>query len=152
LIAAIADQSTGIVWIKGGSTQTSYVDDTDTTGTSTDYGTGQTNTNAIITQAVAASNNDLSTYAAGVCDDYSVTVDSVTYDDWFLPSIDELAVMKTNLASTPEDRALYGFADSYYWSSSEGSAVTAGVQRFGDGYQHYDLKYFMGWVRAVRAF
>jgi len=42
LEAATADQSTGIAWITGGSTQT-----TSNSGTSTAIGTGQSNTNAI---------------------------------------------------------------------------------------------------------
>jgi len=60
--------------------------------------------------------------------------------------------MRTNLASTPEDRSLYGFADTYYWSSSEYLAHNAWFQGFYDGIQNYFSKYSTYRVRAVRAF
>jgi hypothetical protein len=46
-----------------------------------------------------------------------------------------------------------GFADDYYWSSSEGSAYYAWTQRFFlNGYQGSDGKFYNLRVRAVRAF
>ena len=46
-----------------------------------------------------------------------------------------------------------GFADEYYWSSSEYDAGNAWFQNFGNGNQSlYYYKYFTYYVRAVRAF
>ncbi|MCX6737082.1 MAG: DUF1566 domain-containing protein [Candidatus Parcubacteria bacterium] len=79
------------------------------------------------------------------------------YNDWFLPSKDELNKMWKNLKSgTDENGDVYtpigGFASNYYWSSSEYSANYAWVQYFSDGYQASGLKYSAYYVRAVRAF
>ena len=135
LIAATADQSTGIEWITGGSTQTIL-----NGNTLTALGKGQANTNAMKAQTGYTGG------AAKVCDDYSVTVGSVTYTDWFLPSKDELDKLYINKV------AIGGFADGYYWSSSEGSAGLAWLQRFEDGGQYIFSKGFLELVRAVRAF
>ena len=132
LIVATADQSTGCAW----SNITTIL--IGTTGTA--IGTGLANTTAIIGQSGHTSS------AAKVCYDYSVTVDSVTYDDWFLPSKDELDKLYINKV------AIGGFADGYYWSSSEGSAGLAWLQRFDDGGQYIFSKGFLELVRAVRAF
>jgi len=135
LIAATADQSTGIEWITGGSTQTTL-----NGNTLTALGKGQANTNAMKAQTGYTGG------AAKVCDDYSVTVGSVTYTDWFLPSKDELDKLYINKV------AIGGFTDGYYWSSSEGSAGLASLQRFEDGGQPIFSKGFLELVRAVRAF
>jgi hypothetical protein len=132
LIAATADQSTGIAW--------SNITSTLVGGTDTAYGTGAANTTKIIAQAGHSSS------AAKVCADYTVTVNSVTYDDWFLPSKDELNKLYLNQV------AIGGFADDKYWSSSEGDAYIAWFQYFGDGSQYANPKYDDLRVRAVRAF
>lgn len=128
LIAATADQSTGIQWYNG-----SYVV---TGATGTAIGIGQANTTAIVTIQGAGS------YAVQLCDDLTVG----GYNDWFLPSKDELDKLYTNKG------AIGGFADSYYWSSSEFSAFFAWLQNFSSGYQSYDGKNFSWRVRAVRVF
>ena len=142
LIAAIADQSTGIVWISGGSTSSEFVNGSDGTGTSTAIGTGQANTTAIIAQAVAANNNDLATYAAGICNAYI----NDSFSDWFLPSEDELNKLYLKKAD------IGGFESDTYWSSSEYSNGTAWKQSFYDGSQYYGNKDSDGYVRPVRAF
>ena len=48
--------------------------------------------------------------AAKACVDFTVTVDGKTYDDWFLPSKDELNEMYNNMGKLPV---------KVYWSSSE---------------------------------
>ena len=70
------------------------------------------------------------------------------YDDWYLPSKDELNAMYENLAVNN----VGGFASDGYWSSSEASANYAWFQYFGSGYQFYDNKNIALLVRAVRAF
>ena len=79
MIAATSDQSTGIRWDNGS-------DITTTEATETDIGTRPTNTNDIISSQGGVAGS----YAAEICADYSVTEGGVTYDDWFLPSKDEL--------------------------------------------------------------
>ena len=98
LIAATADQSTGIQWNNG----YSY---TLTGATGTAIGTGLSNTNTIITSQGATSTN----YAAGLARAYT----GGGYTDWYLPSQDELN--KLYLKKT----AIGGFASFYYWSSTE---------------------------------
>jgi hypothetical protein len=146
LIAATADQSTGIAWITGVdtetglSTQTTWVNGLGDGGTSTDYGTGQANTNAMMVQTGYTGG------AAKVCDIYSITVGSITYDDWYLPSKDELNKLYLNKGT------IGGFANIEYWSSSEDSAYLAWSQYFDNGYQLNYLKSNALRVRAVRAF
>ena len=128
LIAATADQSTGIQWYNG-----SYV----VTGAAgTAIGTGQANTTAIVTIQGTGS------YAAQLCNDLIVS----GYDDWFLPSKDELNKLWINRV------AIGGFADYYYWSSSELNANYAWSHSFFIGYQGGSNKSLSLRVRAVRAF
>jgi hypothetical protein len=70
------------------------------------------------------------------------------YSDWFLPSRDELNLMYENLKAQGVD----GFADNYYWSSSEYDATHAWYQLFGNGNQGNFYKESTYRVRAVRAF
>ena len=67
------------------------------------------------------------------------------YNDWFLPSYDELNEMFSNKA------AIGGFANYNYWSSTEGGSYTAWRQGFFNGGQNL-AKGNDGSVRAVRAF
>ena len=152
LIAAEQDQSdaNGIQWIIGGDTQT-----TTNGGTSVLIGKGQANTAAMMSQA------NYTGGAATVCYDYSTTVNGITYNDWFLPSRDELDLMWTNLADSngdgqntgPSDPNNLGdFATTLYWSSTEFDINGAWNQYFDDGYQNDNGKSITGIVRAVRAF
>lgn len=68
------------------------------------------------------------------------------YSDWFLPSKDELALMRTNRV------AIGGFGTGDYWSSSETGAGTAWAQNFGDGSQASAAKSDTKAVRAIRKF
>ena len=128
LIAAPADQSTGIQWYNGTYTVTG--------ATGTAIGTGQANTNALITAQGAGS------YAAKLCDDLVLG----GYRDWFLPSKDELNELYKNKV------VVGGFAGAWYWSSSEFDGSLAWIQRFGSGVQFDGSKSSALAVRAVRAF
>ena len=66
-------------------------------------GTGETNTTSIVNALGSGS------YAARLCYDLSLG----GYDDWFLPSKDELNLMPQQEGVIP------GFAVASYWSSSE---------------------------------
>ena len=134
LIAAVADQSTGIAWITGAASSALNGN------TSTAYGTGQANTNFMKAQSGYAGG------AAKVCDDYTVTEGGVTYSDWYLPSKDELSKLHTNRV------AIGGFASTYYWSSSEYDRFNAWRQNFSNGGQSSLSKSSSYYVRAVRSF
>jgi hypothetical protein len=77
--------------------------DVTTGATGVNIGTGLANTNAII------STQGIGFYAAWLCGGNS------NYNDWFLPSIDELILIYENLALN----GIGGFTPNIYWSSSE---------------------------------
>ena len=134
LIAATSDQSTGIRWYNGSNTTTG--------ATGAAIGTGLSNINKIITSQGATATS----YAAGLARAYK----GGGYTDWYLPSKDELAKLYAmNLLE------FGGFADVYYWSSTEVDYFFfkyAWFQYFGDGDQGYNVKNFTFYVRAIRAF
>ncbi|GAB6391076.1 MAG: DUF1566 domain-containing protein [Treponematales bacterium] len=120
-------------------------------GTQTGVGTGKRNTELIV---AALERRGESGRAAQICDELVFG----GYDDWFLPSKDELNRMYTYL----KKKGLGGFSDNWYWSSSESSETHAWNQSFSDGFQGTSNKYY-GYhlkynnyadcsVRAVRAF
>ena len=82
--------------------------------------------------------------AADICANLSLG----GYDNWFLPSKDELNLMYENLKVF----GVGGFTDDFYWSSSEYDAGFAYFQGFGIGSQGYGYKHNSLPVRAVRAF
>lgn len=106
-------------------------------GTSTEIGTGETNTEDLI--SVMGSNVYLSVEgedttainAAKICASYSLG----GFFDWFLPSNDELNQMYLNLKVNFKTQLISGFSDNYYWSSSESTSSNAWAQDFGNGYQ-----------------
>jgi len=85
--------------------------------------------------------------AKKACDEYSVIVEGSAYDDWRLPTKEELNALYIN------KNVVGGFARDYYWSSSESSNNSVWLQNFGSGSQSPTKKdYNKGRVRAVRAF
>ena len=87
------------------------------------------------------------TVVAKVCADYR----GGGYDDWFLPSKDELNLMYGNLYKAVP--TLGGFSnDIYYWSSSEYGANDAWIQYFLYGNQPRYYRSNSVRVRPVRAF
>ena len=125
-----------------------------TVGTKTAIGTGKANTEALIkamgeTTYTSSSGTTKGIYAAKACADYSITVNGVVYDDWFLPSKNELDLMYDNLKA----KHLGSFANGTYWSSSEGGYYDyAWFQAFNDGYRNDYNRYDNYYVRPVRAF
>jgi uncharacterized protein (TIGR02145 family) len=130
-IIAASDQSTGIGWYNGS-------DASSTGATGTAIGTGLANTNTIITSQGAIS----TIYAAGLARAYA----GGGYTDWYLPSKDELNKLYENRT------AIGGFADYYYWSSSEYDNSKAWIQSFVSGDQDFFNKSSTFYVRAIRAF
>ncbi|MBE3144795.1 MAG: DUF1566 domain-containing protein [Planctomycetes bacterium] len=138
LIAAAADQGdVDTVW--------GCYDFAITGADGTVLGTGNQNTIDIMNITTGCPTEGI---AARLCGDLVLN----GYSDWFLPSMNELAAMREGLASTPTDRTLYGFADAYYWSSSEYSDAAACGQHFNNGTQENSNKNNGARVRAVRAF
>jgi hypothetical protein len=86
------------------------------TATATAIGWGYRNTLAIILQGSTNTANS----AAALADAYSVTVGGVVFDDWFLPSKDELEQIFIQ-------RLTVGGLSFAYWSSSEYNAINAWV-------------------------
>lgn len=145
LIAATADNSTGIVWAASFSDIPSAESTTD----------GQTNTTNIYASLGAGS-----TYAAGLCSNYAVDSQGNTpcesgntcYNDWFLPA-------GNNTTNSGQLNCLYtdqsvvgGFASASYWSSTEFNPLYAWVQSFSSGSQFFNGKSGNQRVRCVRAF
>ncbi|MCX7023046.1 MAG: tail fiber protein [Spirochaetes bacterium] len=99
-------------------------------------------------------NDDLRTYrfVENLAGELCAALDSGGETDWYLPSKDELAAMRTALASSSGDRTTYGFSDDLYWSSSEEDTTTAWAQDFTDGTQSTEDKTDVIHVRAIRSF
>jgi hypothetical protein len=136
LEAAPADISASITWA-----QPTYVGtavNAPETATATAIGWGYMNTLAIISQG----NTNTATSAAALADSHTVTVSSVVYNDWYLPSKDELRELckfaRSQLTGDPtvacntssEVTLLYDFANNVYWSSSEAAPDKAWSQSF----------------------
>lgn len=114
----------------------------------TAIGTGQQNTIDILAGCSTLG------IAARLCNDYSVSVNEITYDDWFLPSADELGQLYVNLKA----HDLGNFQNFAYWSSTESATrffPFAIVAQFTSGLNGIELtenKQNMYLVRAVRTF
>jgi hypothetical protein len=129
LVCASFDQSPGAFWGCDGTILGSFSNLT---------GGGIGNTNTIIAKCAATGT------AARICYDFSYK----NYDDWFLPSKDELKLLYLNLfAKKPGN-----FNGILYWSSSEYGDLHAWLQDFYTGKQYYSSKRLALSVRAVRVF
>lgn len=113
----------------------------DVANTATAVGLGKQNTRLIVEHLNRRGETNR---AAQLC----ASLDINGFKDWFLPSRDELNLMYTTL----KQKGLGGFADMWYWSSSQSNNYLAWIQDFYNGNQHNYLKNITGRVRAVRAF
>jgi hypothetical protein len=136
LIAAPRDQNDEISWNNGINRYTNTTGD----------GIRSGEMNTLLITALQTNDNPTGNFAAKVCADYSVTVNGVTFGDWYLPSKYELNLLFTKKS------IVGGFSDNYYWSSTELSSISAWAQNFSTGIQ-YNLKKISPFsVRAIRAF
>jgi len=128
LVAATTDQSTGAEFGCSGNV----------TPTSTEVGTGQANTDAIL---YACGEPGI---AALICNDLVLN----GYSDWFLPSLGELSLMAGQYT------AIGGFTSSYYWSSSESNSTRAWCLFMNEPVtvEYAALKPTLNRVRAIRSF
>ncbi len=144
LVCAIEDQDggSGIKW-RGGST------DYKTNALGDGIYAGEMNTSVIV--AVHSANGDLDDHAALLCANY----DGGGYGDWYLPSFEELKIMRQNksiIDATATANGGSAFANAYYWSSVEFDgehAVSHSLENFNYGHIR---KYDLARVHAVRAF
>lgn len=148
LIVSLSDQSTGMRWNNlfvigiGANSQSSW--------------NGLTNSMAIINQSGHTQS------AAQLCLDY----ENDGFDDWYLPSIDELTLLFNNrfnvnksLSMVGDEIALLDFSQDFnylhYWSSTEINNDQAWRFSFTPGandFSHFALKESLNNVRAIRAF
>jgi hypothetical protein len=123
----------------------------DTNAKGVDAGTGKQNTRNIMDASVQVAVN---APAARLCD----RLEYGGYDDWYLPSKNELGLMYMNLKVD----GIGGFSNSWYWSSSEFNAGRSWIQNFQNGTQDrkdpqysasdYSNKGLACSVRAIRQF
>ena len=134
LEAAPSDQHDNIDW---------WDDYSNPTGaTNTSIGAGLSNTNTIIGES-----NPGNTSAVGIAYNYSLN----GYSDWFLPSIEELNLMRDNLYSHTPD-SLGNFEPTGYWSSSEVSGTNAYRRSFTVGVEESKSKSTFYNIRVARRF
>ena len=143
LIAALSDSLTGDAVAPWG-----CYSDTITGANGIEIGTGLQNTNNIDSLCTTSGT------AADICANLTLG----GYDDWFLPSKEELNEMYLNLYI----QGLGGFftygdiGASRYWSSTEHDDGSAWVQLFydtsSDGFPTQNSKGNLGYVRAIRTF
>ncbi|NBK23838.1 MAG: PEGA domain-containing protein, partial [Spirochaetia bacterium] len=118
-------------------------------GTGTGIGSGKENTQKLVgamglsVYSSSSGSEKTAQYAARLCAEYR----GGGYDDWFLPSKDELNLMYQNL----KRNNLGGFSGDFYWSSSEYGALDVWLQSFFGGNQYVNVRYVEARVRPVRA-
>jgi hypothetical protein len=138
LVAATADQGTGIRWCGG---NPSY---TNTRARGDGVGAGLKNTSIICANQGPVDGNS---FAATMANEFSITVGGVTYGDWYLPSKYELNLLYL------QKTVVGGFANGEYWSSTEIDDDQAWFQTFTNGSQgNYYTKLLQAGVRPVRTF
>ncbi len=129
LICALVDQSTSNEFLPSAYWYTAI-------GLATHIGGGMNNTNSII-----ALGGTTASYAAKSCRSYN----GGGYNDWYLPSQDELNKLFLNRA------IIGGLSGVWYWSSSD-AGIYGMIQHFSTGSQSTNYKYGTFYVRAVRSF
>lgn len=135
--------------------------------TRTEIGYGLMNTNLLVSTrgncAYATSNTSVcyevsDCYAAKVCYDYSIEKNGLVFDDWFLPSKDELLKMYEVFSSENVAGFLMNGDDTSYWSSSEyPEGLTPGNAAWFVDFEKGEAGWGIGMssrqaVRAIRAF
>ncbi|MFL2573118.1 MAG: DUF1566 domain-containing protein [Flavobacteriales bacterium] len=126
-----------------------YLTQVEDGGNLTQIGTGYQNTLDIVNQQCLTEFGGIP--AAQVAIDAQIN----GFDDWYLPSRDELYLMYLNIGQGGLDsnNNIGNFSDSQYWSSSESNFSNAWIVAFGVGLSESIAKNsFHGRVRTVRSF
>ena len=126
-IAAPSDQSTHVKWGCNGK---------HIAGTSPFNGAGNANTQKLLEDCSAKGT------PARLCNDLVIE----GYSDWFLPSRNELNLLYQ------QKNFVGGFANNFYWSSTEYDKYSTWCQHFFNGCQDNNGKFDYYCVRAIRAF
>jgi len=146
LVASINDISAGAPWGL----------ETDRVGALSNYiqfgenytTAGKLNTQLIVDKYPSGS------YAANLCKNYSVKMNGITYNDWYLPCLKELGLMMAMQETINSISVAHGgtaIQKNFYWSSFEATS-TAWNQSFDNAGQEMMNKGNLYRVRAVRAF
>ncbi len=126
-----------------------------TVGTAGGIGTGKSNTAALVkamgdgAYSESSGTAKASYYAAKACADYG---NDTAYDDWFLPSKDELDLMYTNLKEQGMGGTWQSSTSSSYWSSSEKDGNSACTKFFYNGDRKNENRGDNYFVRPIRSF
>ena len=118
-------------------------------GNLTQIGTGYQNTLDIVNQQCLTEFGGIPAAQAAI--DAQIN----GFDDWYLPSRDELYLMYLNIGQggLNSNNNIGNFSDSQYWSSSESNFSNAWIVAFGVGLSESIAKNsFHGKVRAIRSF
>ena len=100
-------------------------------------------------------NNNSENLATKVCNEYSTEEGGVIYNDWYLPSREELNLIYTSkiiIDSTAMSHSGSAFAENNELSPTEYCNSPSWDQIFNYGYKNYDYKNTVFNVRAIRAF
>lgn len=109
-------------------------------------GTGYQNTLDIVAQNCQTNNGDM-TLAAQAALDAEIN----GYNDWYIPSIDELSEMYNTIGNGGPEGNIVGITNTY-WSSSEDSNIYAWYFKFSNGSPVNHHKFGVLKVRVIRAF
>jgi hypothetical protein len=124
-------------------------------GTGLSLGANYESPGLINTNLIVALYGTATPYAALLCTERSVTIDGVTYNDWYLPSFEELDMMvmwKGTINSVAIAHGGSAFAADFYWSSYESSNSSANSINFANGDLGSGTKVVPQRVRAARTF
>lgn len=111
----------------------------------TSISTGYQNTLDIATQCSTENGGTTSAQEA-------LAYESESYNDWYLPSKEELVEMYMTIGQGSSNGNIGGFINEFYWSSSENEDLTAWGVNFGYGFTFNTDKYLTARVRVIRAF
>jgi hypothetical protein len=71
------------------------------------------------------------------------------FNDWFLPSKDEIDLLYTNLRT----KGLYGFKNGWYWTSSQHGSSSTVLKHFGNGaWEDGGSRNQSRYIRTIRRF